>query len=1082
MTKFCWVHLSDLHYKKEYDAYIKSLMPSLISAINNRADVAGDAFLSSSIPYLFITGDLSFTASTEEYNKVEEIIINPLISEIGIGINDIFICPGNHDLLRKSCQSKIIQPFLDQDHKNVTSILDASNSQYKLLIKAFSNYKKFHNKLFPDRELYDPGLFTVVNLDDRPFSIISINTAWAGYGGDEDKGHLYVGLPQLTSALDKATRNNTIMILAHHPLTTTETGWFAESLDSDYSLRMVQSRCSFIFSGHVHRGEPLGLVNSRNSVGISQGGAFWLDDDNHPFRPLSFSTGWIDDENFNFRSYSFFYQPPEDKWVPVGDTSVQTYRPPAKSMPVPSPVATETADDTIAFPEVRRNDYVKLYKKVDSFKNNINVVWVQGLPGFGKTVFSFMLSDIFFGGEKPIYIKRGDENNLKLISSLIRLRYPTQWFEFWKSYVKDTNTELSDDELLSLFADLMQSAPIWFLIESGEQYNESDKPNLVKLINLVSSLNCGLRIVITTREIPDPISQPPNVLYKLEEFSKEDSQNLALSQLTCSIDFIDKIHDRFHGHPLSICAFLSQISKTELDESSEAILLEGLSKIPIDTSNLLESLWANLSNTGKKIIAAISEITELGTPLVTSICENNELEKSGLLSIYPSTSPNEERFYVHPLISEVCIPAMDSTEVLDGKVEALQVSYSEGGLALGPDFATLLLAKGDVENCSKLIESDGRAWIEISGIDKSLSLLSKQLTVDSNNIVSLYLKGLCYLFSGDYTNSTKLFRHLHSISTGSMAFNLAIKAELMECERRKGNIFGAFHELTELYPNWKSQQQLENDKDLHYIGVCGFLIGHLLRSLGAYGPAVDAYITAEKCFSSSDILSNLVERMHCQYARGLSQATSNIIDDINLIDSFSTKPFKSDFLLGLASYLHAASLIKANRFKDSLSTLSNARYHFQNFCSVAYDCRMIALSGIAELFNGNSDEANNHFSEVLKLSHYTSPQYLISSSLSECIKGSTKFDQTKILESLALLLNQGKLATAATMISCCYKLLGPSAELFSQDIDTTVYLLNIEDDQLKTESFILGSLKDVEEMLLIRLNAASVEHFYPIIE
>lgn len=199
MATLCWIHLSDIHYKNEYDSYIKSLMPSLLSSINDRAEITDDDFLSSSKLHLFITGDLSFTASAKEYTKVEEIVMNPLISEIGIETNNIFICPGNHDLLRESCQSKVIQPFLDKNHKNVTSILAASNSQYKLLIKAFSNYKKFHKKLFPSRELYDPGLFSVVNLSDKPFSVISLNTTWAGYGGDEDKGHLYIGIPQITS-------------------------------------------------------------------------------------------------------------------------------------------------------------------------------------------------------------------------------------------------------------------------------------------------------------------------------------------------------------------------------------------------------------------------------------------------------------------------------------------------------------------------------------------------------------------------------------------------------------------------------------------------------------------------------------------------------------------------------------------------------------------------------------------------------------------------------------------------------------------------------------------------------------------
>lgn len=1081
MSILCWVHLSDIHYKDEYGSYIKTLMPSLINAIEKRDEIADDERLKTSSPLLFVTGDLSYSSSLKEFNNVLTIVISPIIENLGINIEETFICPGNHDLTRERSQYEIIQPYLKKNHKNVTAILDASNPQYKLLIKAFNNYQKFHKKLFPGRTLNDPSLFSVVNLENRPFSIITINTAWAGYGGDKDKGNLFIGLPQIANALESITSSNTIIILAHHPIHSSETVWFADSKDTDYSLRAISSRCSFIFSGHIHKAEAGTLVNRTKSLGISQGGALWSDEENHPSRPLSFSAGWIDYVNFKYRSHSFIYQPLENKWVAVGDTDEQEYKSESLSKNKISSVGIDK-EKSIIFPEVREKDYIKLERKVSSLKNNISTIWVHGLPGFGKTAFSFELTNIFFNSEEPVYIKRGDENNLETISTQIRLRYPTKWFEYWKNYVKDSNNKLSDDELLLLIADIIANSPVWFLIESGEQFNKKDKPNLVKFINLVSSINCGLRLIVTTREIPEPISQPPNIIYKLDEFLLEDTKEFILSQVTCSEKFIEAIHDRFHGHPLSIFAFISQIFESELNEDSESKLMKDLSNVPIDTAILLESLWNNLSMTGKKIISTISEIPELGTPLVTSLCENNELEKSGLLSFYPSAAPNKEKYYVHPLITEVCIPTLNPSEILEGKIEAYHITYNNGDLCLGPDYVNALYEKGDYKKCAKLIESDGRAWIEVAGIEKSMHIINKYLLTKVDDIESLYLKGLCHLFSGDYINSSKIFSHLYSLNSGSEAFKLAIRAEVMECERRKGNIFGAFSELNELYPMWKNHNELINDKDYHYIGVCGFLIGHLFRSYGAYVRAFEVYSTAEEYFSKSDSLSNLIEKMHCQYARGLSQATANLIDDIDLIDSFSSKQFKSDFLIGLALYLKAACLIKENNIPNSLLMLEKARYHFQNFCSVAYDCRMIALSGIAEIYSGNLNNAITLFDEVLKISHNKSPQYLIAQSLSECIKGNAKMQSEKILEAFSMLLSQGKLATTATMLSSCYKILGTSSEIFAENIDMTVYLINTKGDQLRAESNILSSFKDLENMLMARLNASTVEEFYPIIE
>ena len=1076
-----WVHISDIHYKKKYEPYIKHIMTSLLEAIQNMAGLAKDSKLTGSDSLLFVTGDLTFSGSTKEFNKAFDLVLKPICEKAGINIKNVFICPGNHEIIRNKCQGKIIRTYLSADHNNVTEILSEKNKQYKLLISAFTGYKSFHNKHFPDRPLVDPGLFYVVNLGDLPFSIISVNTAWAGYGGKEDRDNLFIGMPQITAALDLVPPNNTLIILGHHPLIPADTGWFADSQDSYFSLNAIQGRSSFIFSGHVHRTTAYNLVSSHKHIGVSQAGAFFIDEW-HPHRPLSFSAGWIDMSSSTFRTYSFFYQPSEDKWVQVGDTEVQQYRSPASSKAPKDKDESHEAKPKKDYPSVRAQDYENIVNILLDFKDSISILWVQGFPGVGKTTFAFCLSEVLFNGEKPIHIQREDENDLQKIARAIRINSPIEWFNAWKKHGKEPKDELSKEELFGIIAHIITTTDLWFVVEAGESYNETEKPDFCSFLNIISSTNTGLRAVVTTREIPKSISQPPNTLYKLSPFSFEDTKILTTSRTKCTEGLIEAIYNRFHGHPLSICAFLAQIVKPELTESDEYHLIENLEKIPYDTTTLLESLWGNLSQNGKRVISAISEIPELGIPAVASICEGNELEKSGLLSTYPYSSPDDVRFYIHPLVGEVCVPLLEFPERQKGKYDSYKAAYDSGRLIIGPKLAKTLIEMGNIELCSSLVQSDGRAWIEVSGIDNSLLVINSLLDFEPNNLFALYLKGLCYLFSGDYHNSELVFRKLYSLPPDSDAFKLAIRSELMECSRRKGKIFDAFGELVELYPQWQNINSFENEWESHFSGVCGFLIAHLMRSLGAYEKAAEIYTIAEKRFMITENLSNAVERMHSQYARGLSQATSSIVNEVNVINNFAKSSVKSDFLLGLASYLYAASQIKKGEHSQAIETLSNARFHFQNFCSLSYDCRMLCLTGIAAIRLDDTTQANKCFEEVIALSDPNSPQHLISASLIQAIKPIKERNLSIISESISNLLKQGKLATAATLISTFQLISDDTSELFESEIGTAVYLLNISDDKLLTQRNYLDSVSDAIVMLLDRLNITSIDKSFPIVE
>jgi tetratricopeptide (TPR) repeat protein len=1032
-------------------------------------------------PLLFVTGDMTWSGTEQELNASFENVIDPIRKTIATPLQRVFICPGNHEIARQECQALVIRGYLKENDDNISKLFRKDNPHYELLIRAFSSYASFHRRLFPNRVLHDPGLFYVENLSGLPFSIISLNTAWAGFGGNEDWGNLFIGVPQISNAFSKASPENSIIVLSHHPLVQIDTGCFAEALDSHQCLSTISNRCSFVFSGHIHQPGNFSMVDFRGALGVSLAGAFYLDE-LHPFRPLTFSAGWMDTESNTCRSHVFTYQPPNQLWICGGDTGEQRYRIPSRpaslkhgeyGIKVPSAVKPPT--------KVRQRDYELVKKTLAPFGDTIRVLWVTGFPGIGKTTFSFHLSEVLFDGKKPIHLQRGDENDLKAIARAIRIHSPQTWFEAWKKHGDVPIEKLGNDDLIEIIGAVLRASDIWFIVEAGESYNEINKPCLCNFLDTVIATGSGVRAIVTTRERPQGISQPPHLLYELDRFTLDDTKHLVSDRTKCSAEFAKVIHERFHGHPLSISAFLAQITEPELSKTDEDRLVKLLQGVPFDTSNLLESLWSNLSEKGKRTVSAIAENPELGIPSVVSACAGRELERSGILSTYPSSLPNGVRYYVHPLVSEVCGPLIGSTERQKGKYEALEAAYGSGLLDFGPLLAKTALEIGDMGRCTELIESDGRTWIEVSGIERSARVIETFLNLNRDYPHGLYLLGLCRLFAGEYQKAESVFLQLISVSSLSESFRLAVRAEVMECFRRQGMIFEAFSELVELLPRWRDQTKVEDPWNLHFLGVCGFLIGHLMRSLGAYEKAAEVYSLAEAKFLSSPILSSVVERMHCQYARGLAQATCSLAHNVDFRKDFEQSTVRSDFLQGLACYLFAGSEIRQGNYAEAQNTLGRARFHFQRFSSFAYDCRVLCMLGITWILLGNNKRALENFAEVIRLSDHKSPQYQIANALEATI--SRRRDYSQIVQnSLSNLLRQGKLATAATLISTYLTMTDNKSDFLASNLAITVYLLDTLDEQVTTVRIDLNTVEDAIGMLLNRLKIVSINDSFPAIE
>lgn len=466
-----WVHISDIHYRKDSEPLIRLILPSFLEALQERSGTVNDPNLAAENPLLFVTGDMSWSGTRQELNRSYELVIEPVRKVIVASLHRVFLCPGNHEIFRPKSHALKVRTYLLQGKENVSKVFNKADPFYRLLMGAFASYASFHRKLFPSRFLHDPGLFFVENLTEIPFSIISLNSAWAGFGGDDDRGYLLVGIPQVSASLDAVPPSNSIITLSHHPLVSVDTGWFADTSDSHSSLSELRNRSSFVFSGHIHKPETFSMVDSHGGLGVSLAGAFCADEW-HPYRPLAFSTGWIDGESNTYRAYVFTYQAANRRWVCTGGTDVQSYRLPSR--PTSLRLAerpTEVSEGASGPLRVRARDYELVRKSLSSFGNAIRVLWIMGFPGIGKTTFSFRLSDALFKGRKPIHIQRGDENDLKAIARAIRVHSPHIWFEAWKTHGDIPIDKLTDDDLIEIIGEILRVSDIWFIVEAGDSFN-----------------------------------------------------------------------------------------------------------------------------------------------------------------------------------------------------------------------------------------------------------------------------------------------------------------------------------------------------------------------------------------------------------------------------------------------------------------------------------------------------------------------------------------------------------------------------------------------------------------------------------
>ncbi len=263
-TLFAWAQLSDIHIGHGGASHRED-QRLVLDAL--RADVANlyAAGIAPRPDVVFVTGDIAFSGndcSNTEYDRATE-QLRAIAAAAGVGPDNIFVVPGNHDVQRSADKDRSVQRLLRELRDGRQDLDDAlrDDGDRALLAKRFANYLSFAAKFAPacrvDAERSGPQLYWRHRLAGRgglSVRVVGLNTALLSadernFGHDERK--LRLGKLQLADFLLNPSRSESeaVILLTHHPF---DGNWLGDERDAaDWSRKMGDVH---IF-GHVHEAE-----------------------------------------------------------------------------------------------------------------------------------------------------------------------------------------------------------------------------------------------------------------------------------------------------------------------------------------------------------------------------------------------------------------------------------------------------------------------------------------------------------------------------------------------------------------------------------------------------------------------------------------------------------------------------------------------------------------------------------------------------------------------------------------------------------------------------------------------------------
>jgi hypothetical protein len=329
MVEFNWLHLTDLHwgmsgFKDRWWNVEQDFFEDLENLIKN-AELG-------SLDLVLFTGDLVYSGLSEEFEDVNQQLIQPLWAKFGQMDFEpkLLAVPGNHDLRRPQYDLALLSLLkLWHDPKVHDPFWKEPEFEPRRIVEsAFANYTDWWQETPLKPEIHSgilPGDFSATIEKERyKLGIVGLNSSFLQLMEGNQKGNLALHNRQFNGACDggKGARwvkeHDLCLLLTHHPQ-----NWLTEQCQSELDAEIYRpGRFALHLFGHMHDPELRSVAvgggeDRRRLQGCSLFALDGYGEDNNKERTHGYSLGQlkIEDDKAHMRIWPRKARKMDGVWV-----------------------------------------------------------------------------------------------------------------------------------------------------------------------------------------------------------------------------------------------------------------------------------------------------------------------------------------------------------------------------------------------------------------------------------------------------------------------------------------------------------------------------------------------------------------------------------------------------------------------------------------------------------------------------------------------------------------------------------------------------------------------------------------------
>jgi len=288
MSKFTWLHFSDLHFNSGDSFAMAYARKSLYSFLKNN-NIYCD--------YLFITGDIADKGKYSESFTSMRCLINSI--SFNTNCENIFWSAGNHDIERGiTLKDKVIKKIRENSNPREAYqkiMCDDDSIEKEILCKNglakyYENYKAITGFNFPSSNVNEHRFVDSI----KDFNLIILNTSITSCD-ENDTRKLLITDSKLLELFDKIDETKPTIVLGHHGK-----DFFDPNEYDDLSI-LFDDRVDLYLCGHSHLLGYSRFDNARNDIHQLTCGGGKIDGESK----LVFMHGEFEEGKIKITPYSF---------------------------------------------------------------------------------------------------------------------------------------------------------------------------------------------------------------------------------------------------------------------------------------------------------------------------------------------------------------------------------------------------------------------------------------------------------------------------------------------------------------------------------------------------------------------------------------------------------------------------------------------------------------------------------------------------------------------------------------------------------------------------------------------------------